>query len=127
MDIMTGLLAPVLAVTLVSGQLDWQFDNSPACVGETLYASCANSQASTRLNWYANSSSFAEFGVTAEIGHNITLRSEGHIIAIVTLTALEYDDTPYTDRVLFNTTLAVANSVNNTQFYCQSGGVGIER
>ena len=38
MDIMTGLLAPVLAVTLVSGQLDWQFDNSPACVGETLYA-----------------------------------------------------------------------------------------
>ena len=122
MDIMTGLLAPVLAVTLVGGQLDWQFDNSPACVGETLYAGCANPQGNTRFFWYANNSFFVEFGVLDEIGENKTLMSGGFIIATAILNALEHDALSQSDRVFFNTTLAITNSVNNTQFYCQTGG-----
>ena len=125
MDIMTGLLAPVLAVTLVSGQLDLQFDNSTACIGETLYAGCANLHSDTLLFWNANDSFTLEFGVTSEVGENRALMSDGSIIAIATLTALVHDDVLPNERVFFNTTLAITNSVNNTQFYC--GALGVDR
>ena len=124
MDIMTGLLVPVLAVTLVGGQLDVQFDNSTVCVGETLYASCTNLQANTYLEWHVNDSFSVDFGLSDGIGEDKAIMINGRIIAIGILTTLVQVDSLTTERAFFNISLTITNSTNNTQFYCQTRGAG---
>ena len=118
------LLIPVFMASILNGQAsepeppEVEFNHSVACIGETLYATCSSHLFAYNLVWLLDNSTVPlEFVASSVVESSISNPDENFTATLDS----KLPNPSNRFQHLFTSTLTIAGSVNNTDFYCVVG------